>query len=61
MSRPFPDYDSEWSFLRLEIAEQYHWTLEYIDELPYMTVQDILAVRIGKNRAKQKQGKGRKL
>ncbi len=50
--RPFDSEKLQWSYLRLEIADQYGWTLDTIDNLPYVTIQEILAVKTGKAKAK---------
>ena len=46
------EYLSDDKLLQLEVAREYGWTLDYIDTLPYATLQTILGLRIGENRAR---------
>lgn len=38
-------------YLRVRLAQEFHWTLDYIDNLPQQDVHDIFAVMEGQQKA----------
>jgi hypothetical protein len=49
---PLGEY--EWRYMRQLIAEWRHgWTMDYIDSLSYLEVQDLFAVRTARHKAEK--------
>lgn len=48
--------DQQMRLIRLQIAERYHWTLEYVDNLDYRDYADIVGVMDGEGKLREAEG-----